>query len=306
MKISASAPSRISLACGGTDVPPFCNRYGGLALNVAINIKQRCELTDQVGQIQLDSLLYKAIVKYFGVSDLKLSLQNGFDGHMGAGLGSSGSAGVMLVSLFNKYTQSKLTKSEIVETAWKLENKSLGKTGIQDQVAAMYGGVNYIVVNHLGNKVDIERFPIQDKGLKKHLSLYYLGGTRSSSQTQATLGTNQKSVEALLKYQEITQRALECISEGDFMRLGQLMNFAWELKKDANRKTTNSRIDDIYNIAMSAGAWGGKIIGAGGNGYMVFMHEPHKRKQISEVMVNKGAEEIKWDVDYNGCEVKKL
>ena len=234
----------------------------------------------------------------------KISLKNRFQGHMRAGLGSSGAAGVMLVSLFNEYTKRGMTKEEIISTAWKIENETLGKTGIQDQYAAMYGGLNYLLVDHLGETVNVDRHPLPTKEISKYLSLYYIGGDRSSAEVQKYLGRSKKSFQALLEAKKITQKAEIMLCQGDFEEMGWLLNEMWKTKKKSNLKMTNPRIDTIYYTAMMLGAWGGKVLGAGAGGYMIFLSPPKIRKRIERDLERMGTERVKFKIDFQGTVIK--
>lgn len=321
MRFTAQAPTRLSLFCGGTDLPPFCNEYGGRAINVAINIRQNAELSILEGGLSYLSILgnvltidlrkilphgNKDLDLVFGVIDYfkpreNFYLSSDFEHITGAGLGSSGSAGVMLVALFNKWLNRGFSPKEIVEIAWRIETKHLGRTGCQDQIAAVYGGINNITIKNISDSnfnVNSEELVPKSDNLRDHLMLFYSGGQRSSAEVQKGL----KSDKYLKSMLAVTDEAEIKIYNGDFKGAGKMLNRMWELKKRVNN-VTNQQIDKAYYLAMEAGAWGGKLIGAGQSGHMIFIAGPGKQGKIREALV--GFEEIDFDFDYNGVEVRR-
>jgi D-glycero-alpha-D-manno-heptose-7-phosphate kinase len=310
MKIISYTPTRISLFGGGTDLPEFYNTYGGAVISLAINLRQR--LTLYSGDEQFESpyssspdnpFFYKILEKFHLGSMHHCSFASTFDGIMGAGLGSSASAAVGMLGAINKLKSLGLTRSQIAQGAWELENKVIGwHGGKQDQYAATYGGFNHIA---FGN--DIEVTPIaQHKGeaLREYLTLFYAGGTRKSHKIQQGMKKlSKKQIQALGKINRITLSALLYLVAEQYEEIGRLMDVAWKYKKESNKVST-PEIDEIYEYAMTSGALGGKLLGAGGGGYMVFMTKPENREQFLEKMKQKNLQMIDFDIDFNGLDCR--
>jgi len=325
MKYTAQAPTRLSIACGGTDVPPFCNKYGGRALNIAINIRNHAELDIIKGDQSFLSCLgtsYMFDVKKpeldcprevklaMGVVDFfrpkqNFNLETSFDHIPNTGLGGSGSAGVMLVALFNKWLNYGLKVDKIYKLAWDIENTLLGRTGIQDQVAGLFGGLNYIKIDKLHEtKKDItvyrEVSPDIIHEFRECLLLFYLGEQRESSKIQEQMIDQENKFN---KMNTIAESAYGALLARDYDQMGNYLNDMWELKQAVSPASTSKLANEAYYKAMTAGAWGGKVTGAG-KGHMVFMASPDKHEKIRKRLYK--LDEVDFNFDYNGCEVRRV
>jgi len=299
--ITAKAPTRIGLFGGGTDLEPFVSNYGGRVLNMAISIYHTITIT--AGETEIpDNPLIKQILSYYkGVNGIRIT--NSFDGVSSSGLGSSASLSVAFIGALDKYLAAKLTKNQIAEQAWQAE-KDLGWiSGKQDQYASVYGGVNLFTFT-TGN---VHRWPIKDaKDFVNWCLLVYIGGTRQSSDIQKKLVSRMRgegvSVVCLRQLKELAILGKKALLDKDYYKVGDLLNHSWALKKLSNPACTNDRIDKIYQKAKAAGAIGGKVCGAGGEGHMFFIVPPAGKQKVLDAI---GLTEIPFSIDYGGLNVSR-
>jgi D-glycero-alpha-D-manno-heptose-7-phosphate kinase len=303
--IRGRVPVRISFAGGGTDVPPYPEKYGGVALNVTINkyiygsIKKRRDNKivlisgnenkrreyNSIDGIKLkgDMLPLKAVVKRYHKGDRGIELYVFSEVPISSGVGGSASLFVLLISLFNNYNKS-LEKSqyEIAEEALKFEREDLKNPGgKQDQFAATFGGLNFIEffkddfvkVNKVGINQDIL------SELESSLLLFYVGNrtfTKSGKiikdQTK-NVERKKETLEAMHKTKELAKEMKRLLIAGNLNAFGKKLDAAWKLKKKFSSKISNPKIDKIYSEFKKLGALGGKISGAGGGGHM-FIYAP--------------------------------
>ena len=295
MRIFAQAPGRLSLFGGGTDIPPYKN---GFVINMTINLHSKLILfTDDDLYINnkfpynADPKLFYNILEEFGLGGMHhAKIESTSDAFIKSGLGTSGSAGVALIKAIDKYESLRMTREEIAEKAFEIESK-LWICGKQDIYASVYGGMNMFM---FGNNVKIT--PIERniaENIKKHLFLFYIDGEKQQQ---------PKSLTNLDKIKEIALEATKYLNAPQ--KIGELLNKSWEYKKKSNSHVSNKKIDSIYKLGMEAGAWGGKICGSGGGGYMIFMTDNHD-KLVKGLKV-KGIEEVDFDIDYQGVEARIL
>lgn len=306
MKMLSLAPCRISLFGGGTDLPTYSDKFGGMVISLAINIRQELALFTHPDPIPLniypkgaDPDFYKKILKEFGID---AGVQSRFEGIIGAGLGSSASCTVALIGAINKALNLGLSRTEIAERAWEIETNIIGHYGgKQDQYAASFGGFNLLSFNENEVKVD----PLKRDSaelIRQSLVLFYTGIKRGKNLQEGFKQPTEVQTEVLHRVKGIVYDALEQIYLEDIEYLGKLLDEAWRLKKRSN-PVSNLEIDEIYAKGMSLGAWGGKLLGSGGGGYMVFMVDPVKKQEFIEKM---GITSIDYSLDFNGLEVKEV
>jgi D-glycero-alpha-D-manno-heptose-7-phosphate kinase len=308
MIIVANCPSRIGIFGGGTDLENYSNKYTGLIINLAVNLRQHVKIytgDDIFMNMNLfppyaDSQFYYHIGKHFGFGGMHhWKIQTDFDGMIKSGLGSSGSAAVCLIGAINKLKGLNLSREQIAKKAYELETSFGVKTGKQDHLAAVYGGLNLF---EIGKKIERHAY---SRELAEHLAsslvLFYVGGSRNSSILQHKFDKlTKEKIENLNRIKELVQDVALYLD--DLELVGKTLGKAWELKKLSN-KVSSQKIDKIYKKGKDNGAWGGKICGSGGSGYFVFSINPKKRKQFIEDM---DMEEIDWSPDFQGLEARIL
>ncbi len=322
MRIFAQAPVRISLYGGGTDLSPFCDEYGGKVLSIAINLRHRCSLSigslgggisSVVGALGKIGYLFeltdpkfdliKEILRSYDLPNRQFTFVDEFDGIQSAGLGSSASAAVSMIGAFNRWLGIKQTKEEIAEKAWQMEINLGWISGKQDQYASALGGVNFIEFDK-----GVWHEPISRGVCEKFLPwclLVYSGRTRHSALVQKKLRenmVNEKAIKALRAMRTMAFEGKDALWHMDYRRVGELLADSWEAKKISNPAATNERINKIFKTAYANGAIGGKVLGAGSEGHMLFVVEPEKRKQLLDALK---LQEIDFGIDWNGLEVRK-
>jgi D-glycero-alpha-D-manno-heptose-7-phosphate kinase len=333
MIVRSKAPLRISFAGGGTDVSPYVEERGGAVLSTTIDKYAYATLrlrTDN--QITISSLDYDIVAKYQvdaplrfdGNLDLVKAVINRMNGEHsqqgldffihsdappGSGLGSSSTMVVALIGLFKQWRRLPLTNYDIAELAYRIERKDMAiKGGMQDQYAAVFGGFNFIeftssavIVNPLRVDPDILN------ELSYHLLLCYTGKTRLSANILAT------QVDAYVRRQEDVLRAMDqlkaiaidmknALLRGNLSEFGSLLHDGWTNKKKLAKQITDPAIDELYQVARSNGALGGKILGAGGGGYMLLYCEFDKKHIIAEKLEQRGGQVVEFGFDYHGLQ----
>lgn len=304
MIFRAKAPLRIGLAGGGTDVSPYCNRYGGAVLNASVSLYAQASiepiLGDEVqfhatdlgvkeqhplqeslptdGRLNLAAGVFNRITKDFGPVPQAFRLTTSVDAPAGSGLGTSSTLVVAIVGAFTEWLRLPLGEYEIANLAYEIEREDLKLAGgRQDQYAATFGGVNFmeffdqgrVIVNPLRIK------PEYLNELEHNLLLYFTATSRKSAdiiavQSKNVIDNNQGSIEAMHQLKRQSSIMKEVLLKGNIDEIGPVLDFGFQHKKAMAPGISNDRIDQIYTKALAAGATGGKISGAGGGGFMMF------------------------------------
>ena len=326
----ARAPLRLSFAGGGTDVPPFPEKEGGLVLNATINRYAHGTLQPRSDhQIAIESLDLGLAVQY-GVRDpltfdgnldlVKAAIRKvsddqheGFDLFLrssappGSGLGSSSTMIVALIGLLKEFHRLPLTNYEIADLAYVVERKELGlKGGLQDQYAATFGGFNFIEFYADRVIVNPLRIPADTLNeLEHNLLLVYTGTTRLSDriiddQVARLEGPGNTSTEALRAQKELAVEMKNALLQGRVQTFGELLGNAWEHKKKLSPKITTPFIDELYGEALKHGALGGKVTGAGGGGYLLFYCDQRQKHRVLGAVEKMGARATEFGFDLDG------
>ncbi len=304
MIIRSKAPLRLGLAGGGTDVSPYSDLYGGAILNATVNLyayatieplnnskiefvidgtdlkhkvdsKKELEI---VKDFELFIGVYNRVVKQFNTGALSFRLTSFIEAPQGSGLGTSSTLVVSMLGAFVEWFKLPLGQYDIAHLAYQIEREDLKMSGgKQDQYAATFGGFNYmeflandnVIVNPLHLKPEIL------SELEMNLLLYFTDTQRLSAkiineQVKNVNEKNEKSVEAMHNLKEQAHQMKDCLLRGDLNKIGEILHFGWQNKKQMASSISNDLIDKIYNTAIDNGASGGKISGAGGGGFMYF------------------------------------
>ncbi|MCL5291371.1 MAG: GHMP kinase [Actinobacteria bacterium] len=330
MYIRSKAPLRISFCGGGTDVSPYPEERGGVVLSTTIDKYAYGSLRPTGdGKISVASLDYDVVAKYKADDELlydgeldlvkavikKMGSTQGLelflhsDAPPGSGLGSSSTMVVCLIGLFKHWLKRPLTDYEIAELAYEVERIDLGiKGGMQDQYAATFGGFNFIeflgetvVVNPLRIKPDILN------ELNYRLLLCYTGRTRLSAhilehQTDAYIQKKEEVVEALDALKDLTIEMKNSLLQGRLNDFGDLLHEAWLSKKKLDANISSLQIDELYEAARERGAVGGKILGAGGGGYLLVFCPFDKKHAIAERLEQVGGQVVEFAFDFAGLQ----
>ena len=318
MIIRSKAPLRLGLAGGGSDVSPYSDIYGGLVLNATINLYTHTtieELTENCiyidsydadchkkyalakkldinGEASLIKGVYNRIMKDFDIEPRGFRITTYNDAPAGSGLGTSSTMVVCLIKAFVEWMSLPLGDYEIARMAFEIERKELGLSGgKQDQYAAAFGGFNFmeflkddmVIVNPL----KVKRWIIDE--LEASLVLYFTGQSRSSAaiidqQRANTTKGETKSIEAMHRIKQSAVDMKLALLKGDMREFARILEQAWEDKKKMADAITNPVIENAFSVAMQAGAVAGKVSGAGGGGFCMFMVDPAKKKPVVEAL----------------------
>lgn len=283
-------PLRISFCGGGTDLASFYRKHGGCTLSTTID-KYIYIVTLSSFDRSQTILKYSKVETIYDVSKIEhpifreclkkyrhdgLEISSMADVPAGTGLGSSSSFTVGLANVLSAYAGKDCSSEYLAQTACDMEigilNEPIGK---QDQYAAAYGGLRYYEFNK-DETVNVEKVDVPDSGLKymeDNLMMFYLGGTRSASdilKVQSSNSSSGKTEENLIRMCGLTKKLKVNLEAGDYDSLGEILDEGWKNKKTLAKGISNEFIDGIYDRALECGSTGGKLLGAGGNGFMLF------------------------------------
>lgn len=312
-------PLRISFLGGGTDFEDFYSDHGGAVLSAAIDkyvfviIKERFddqiyvnyskkEIVDNVDRLQHD--LVREAMRITGVTrGVEVTTLADVPSE-GTGLGSSSSTTVGLLHAFHGYRGESETAETLAQEACHIEIDLLGKPiGRQDQYVAAYGNMRFLRFNNHGVEIEeVSLSPEEKRRLNEHLVLFYTGTTRKSehilTEQKANIGD---SVEVLSKMAKLAADGRRALLEGAFDEFGEMLDCGWELKKQLASGITNPAIEEAYQAALSAGALGGKITGAGGGGFLLFYCPPERREDLRRAL--NGLREFPFHFERDGSKV---
>ena len=288
--IISRTPFRISFAGGGSDLPSFYHREMGAVLSTTINKyvyiaihpffdKKKVQLkysnTELVSTIDdIRHPIFKDVLQMYQLNGVDLN--SIADIPSGTGLGSSSSFTVGLLNTINAYMDKAVSANFLGKTACEIEIEHLGSPiGKQDQYAAAYGGLNFITF-HPDETVNVEKIimkPKKKQELESSLIMIYTGDTRSAN---AILKQQNEAIAAKDKFgnqKKMVELAFELkrVLEGnDIDDFGRYLHEGWLLKKSMTKAVSNTLVDDIYALGLESGALGGKLLGAGGGGFVLF------------------------------------
>lgn len=327
--VRARAPLRVSFGGGGTDVPPYPENHGGCVLSTTIDratyctVRPREDKAIRVKSLDLDSLAaFQAgePYKYDGNMDLAKVVLNHFeldrgaditlhsDAPPGSGLGSSSSLLVALITALAEWRGVHLNPYEVADLAIKMEREDLAiPGGLQDQYAAAFGGFNWIEFHKGENVVTPMRIPAHIREELEYRSmLVYVGRTRVSANilNEQIAGTAKPAgsvIDALHETKRIAQEMKRVLLRVDWPRWGELLQDAWEHKKRFSTKVTDPHIDALYEAARKAGAEGGKLLGAGGGGFLYLFCDAERKHEVAKAMRAVGGEPERFAIDMHGA-----
>jgi D-glycero-alpha-D-manno-heptose-7-phosphate kinase len=322
--IIARSPLRISLGGGGTDLPSYYEEHGGFLIAAAIdryvyiNVHERFEegyvlkyskLEEAATLEQLQHPIIREALKLVGVTQRNLEIASMADIPAGTGLGSSGSFTTALLKALHTLRKNIVRPAEIAAQACQIEIEKLHEpVGKQDQYIAAVGGVTSF---HFlpGGTVEILPVELSEEtlfNLQDNLLLFFTGYTRSASkilkeQDEKTKGLDSAMVENLHFIKELGVRSKEALEAGDLREFARLMDVHWQRKKERSGGMSNSQINEWYDHGIANGALGGKLIGAGGGGFLMFYTE--QSTQLRRAMRAQGLREVRFRFDFEGTKI---
>jgi len=322
--IITRSPLRISLGGGGTDLPSYYEEHGGFLVaaaidkHVYINVHKRFEegfilkysQYEEAKEIEeIRHPIIRESLKLVGVTERNLEITSMADIPAGTGLGSSGSFTTALLKALHTMRKNIVRPEEIAAQACQIEIEKLREpVGKQDQYIAAVGGV--MSFHFLpGGTVEILPLEMDEEtlfNLQDNLLMFFTGYTRSASkilkeQDDKTKGLDKSMVENLHFVKELGVQSKEALEAGNLHEFARLMDVHWQRKKERSGGMSNPTINEWYDYAMANGALGGKLIGAGGGGFLMFYTEEVTR--LRRAMREKGLREVRIRFDFEGTTI---
>ncbi len=303
--IITKTPFRMSFFGGGTDIPSFFNEHGGAVISTTfdkfcyVNMRHMppfhpyiSELVhnrfERVNNIEdIEHPLIRECMRLHDIHEIRLT----YEGDLPArtGLGTSSTFAVGMLNAFCALKGKMMSHRQLAEEAILVERDILKENGgWQDQVAAAYGGLNRI--NFKDNDFSVHPIiisPERKKELDNNLLLFYTGVQRFSSEIQAdTFGKPVDKTKQLLDMLALVDEAEKVLTNRDtcLNEFGKLLDTTWKLKRGTGSKVSNGSIDELYDMAIKAGALGGKLLGAGGGGFLLFYCEKEKQEKLKKTL----------------------
>ena len=302
--IITQTPFRMSFFGGGTDFPDFYREHGGAVISTSfdkycyVNVRHLPRFFDYATElsyskiervVDVEEIKHPAIreaMKFLDMHELRLTYEADLPARSGLGTSSSFAVGMLnaFYALKGKYADKKKLADEAIYLERVLCKES---GGIQDQIAAAFGGLNRINFNAEGYEVKpVIISPERKRQLNRNLMLFFTGFSRFSSDiqetTQKALADKEKQLLEMLSLVDDAERILT--SKTDLNEFGRLLDYTWKLKRGISSQISTGTIDDLYDRGMKAGALGGKLLGAGGGGFLLFYVEEDKREAVHQAM----------------------
>jgi D-glycero-alpha-D-manno-heptose-7-phosphate kinase len=322
--IITRSPLRISLGGGGTDLPSYYGEHEGFLIAAAIDkyvyitlhhtfsqelIVKYSKLERVSGIDEVQHPIIREALRLIDVGSPYLEITSMADIPAGTGLGSSGSFTTALLKALHVLKKTLVHPSTLAEQACHIELDVLKEPiGKQDQYIAAYGGLTCFYFRRDGS-VDAHALNVSDDtlySLEDNLLLFFTGYSRSASdvlkeQDTKSKGADRAMIENLHFVKELGIKSKAALESGNLDVFADLMNVHWDYKKQRSGKMSNDNIDTWYRLARSNGALGGKLIGAGGGGFLMFYAED--RGRVRRCMREAGLQEVRFGFDYEGTRV---
>ena len=322
--IITRSPLRISLGGGGTDLPTYYKNYGGFLISAAIDkyvyvtimhpftegIFLKYSKLEQVDQV--DEVKHPIIREALRMMELRtpqIEITTLADIPAGTGLGSSGSFTTALVKALYAHRRRLIHPSELAKIACEIEIDRLGEpVGKQDQYIAAFGGITSFKF-HTDDEVEAKPVNISMDTLfdfEDNLLLFFTGFSRSAGsilkdQDTRTQESDQEMLNNLHYVKEMGLLSRKALEDGKTVEFAEIMHEHWEHKKKRSGGMSNPEIDEWYEIARENGAIGGKLVGAGGGGFLMFYAED--RSKLRKAMAHAGLEEVRFRFDFEGTKI---
>jgi D-glycero-alpha-D-manno-heptose-7-phosphate kinase len=322
--IIARSPLRISLGGGGTDLPSYYREHGGFLIAAAIDkavyvtvhrtflpelVVRYSQIERVPGPRHVRHPIVREALDLLGIEQHNIEITSMADIAAGTGLGSSGSFGTALLKALFRYRNKVVSQGDLAEKACHIEIDRLSEpVGKQDQYAASYGGVNCYEF-HPDDSVTVTPLSLSDDTLEEfelRVLMFSTGITRQAPEIlkDQDSRTKTKSAEMIANLHAIKQIGHESravLESGKLDEYGKLLHEHWERKRRRSAMISNPRIDHWYDVALKNGAIGGKLIGAGGGGFLMFLADDPRR--LRKAMEAEGVHELRFGFDYQGTRI---
>lgn len=322
--IIVRSPLRISLGGGGTDLRSYYENYGGFVVSAAIDkyvyvaLHQTFERELILKYSQMERVksaeevrhpIIRECLKLLKFSDLSLEITSMADIPAGTGMGSSASFTTALLQALHAYKRNLIDARELAEQACHIEIELLSESvGKQDQYIAAYGGLTCFDIQQNGF-VEIKPLRISAESmhnLEDNLALFFTGYTRSAptilkEQDHKSRGADKQMLANLHAIKDLGHKICSTLESGDVEQFGKLLHEHWLIKKSRMSSMSNAAIDEMYELGISNGALGGKLIGAGGGGFILFY--ARDKTKLRRAMTDAGIREVRFRFDFEGTKV---
>lgn len=323
--IITRSPLRISIGGGGTDLPSYYERHGGFLISAAINhyvyitlnrtfqqeIILKYSKLERVGSIaEVEHPIVREALRMTGIAETPfLEITSMADIPAGTGLGSSGSFTTALLRALHCHNKTFIEPGQLAAQACDIEiNRLKEPIGKQDQYIAAYGGVTCFEFKADGTVVAAPLKLSEDTSykLQDNLLLFYTGKSRTAGsilkdQNDKTKVDDGVMLANLHTIKELGLEIRRALEGDDLVRFAQLLDRHWQTKRKRSGTITDPAIDACYEYGIANGALGGKLIGAGGGGFLLFY--AHDKSSLRRAMRDKGLKEVHWNFDYEGTKV---
>ena len=335
--VRARAPLRLGLAGGGTDLSPYCDQFGGAVLNATIDrfafahiapspdgdmafrardigAEEHFRSFDEIG-LEQGLILHKAVYRHVVETWLDgkapaLSVSTTIDAPAGSGLGSSSALAVALIEAFRVALDLPLGPYEIAKLAFDIERIQLGLAGgRQDQYAAAFGGVNYIEFltdsRVLVSPLRVPRAYLNE--LESSLAVCFTGQSRHSAgiiqeQIDGLVAMDPETVASMHNLKADATAMKDAMLRGEVRTVAEILMRSWEAKKRTAKGITTDTVDRLFDHGMANGAWGGKVSGAGGGGFLMFCTDPENRYRLISALNEAGGQASAVKFTFDGAE----
>ena len=322
--IITRSPLRVTLGGGGTDLPSFYRTFGGFVISAAIDkyvyattnrpfsegIFLKYSALESVKTVEeIQHRIIREALRMEGLNTPQVEITTLADLPSGTGLGSSGSFTTALLKSLHAYRKKHLSQTDLARLACELEiDRLMEPIGKQDQYIAALGGVTCLTFNP-DDSVRAEPLALSVETmtqLEDNLLLFFTGFTRSASailsdQKKRTTDQDDKMIENLLHVKELGLKSKVALENGSLEEFGRIMHEHWGYKKTRSSGMSNLEIDSWYEEGLRSGAIGGKIVGAGGGGFLMFLAKD--RDQLRSKMSSLGLQEVRFRFDFEGTKV---
>ena len=321
--IISKTPLRLTLGGGGTDLPSYYSRFGGFVVTSSLNkyiyviVKSRFEreirvsysITEIVSDVnEIRHPVVREALKLLGLGR-HTEIVSIADIPSKAGLGSSGTFTVGLLHALHAFKGDNPSREQLAEEACHLEMEVLKEPcGKQDQYIAAFGGFQCLEIDRNG-KVDVQPLRISEESiweLENNLLFFYTGIRRRSAtvlnEQRKSMERREEALEAMHKIKEIGFKAKRVLERGDLAEWARLQHEHWMAKRKTAKTMTTSLIDKWYMLGLREGAVGGKLMGAGGGGFLMFYVENNKDR-IRKIMAKEGLKEVKFNFSMEGSKI---